>query len=145
MPDPLPEFDLNRFLPYRLSVLSDQLSAELARSYKTQFGISVPEWRVLINLGYAGTGSVRDIEQRVSLEKSKVSRAVSRLVQKKYVNKCTDDGDKRLLRLTLTPSGTELLHELMPLALAYQRKLDAILSDEGEALQIALDLLEHAD
>ena len=66
----LPEFDLDRFLPFRLTVAAAQLSTDLARQYKTRYGISIAEWRVLLNLGYSGDVSVRDIEKRVSLEKS---------------------------------------------------------------------------
>lgn len=141
MTDTLPDFDLDRYLPYRLTVIAAQLSQRLSRQYKTQFGISIAEWRVLLNLGYSGSGSVRDIEKRVSLEKSKVSRAVSRLEARGCLTKSVDDADRRLLRLALTPAGTALLGQLIPIAKAYQDELDAALGTKAQSLHAALDRL----
>ena len=137
----LPEFDLDRFLPYRLTVAAARLSADLARQYKTRYGISIAEWRVLMNLGYCGDVSVRDIEKRVSLEKSKVSRAASRLEAKGYVTKAVDAADRRLLKLSLTEKGTDLLRELIPIAAAYQTDLEKALGPQTDVLQAALDAL----
>ena len=75
----LPEFDLAGFLPYRLAVAARRTSEELARQYRSRFGISIPEWRVLVHLAQAGDVSVRDIEARVAMEKYMVSRAAKRL------------------------------------------------------------------
>jgi len=63
-----PKFDLDDFLPYRLAVAAERLSAEFSRSYTQTFGLSNPEWRVLVHLTQTGEISVRDIEKRVGLE-----------------------------------------------------------------------------
>ncbi|MDH3476666.1 MAG: MarR family transcriptional regulator, partial [Rhodospirillales bacterium] len=39
-------FDLETFLPYRLSVVTNRVSRAFARRYSAEFGLSVPEWRV---------------------------------------------------------------------------------------------------
>ena len=39
--------DLDRFLPYRLSVLTNLVSGTIADAYRRRFGLSIPEWRVL--------------------------------------------------------------------------------------------------
>ena len=135
----LPEFDLMAFLPYRLSVAADRLSKGLASRYRAEFGISVPEWRVLVHLAHSGDVSVRDIETRVNMEKSKVSRAASRLEAAGYIRKEVDIGDRRLLRLALTVKGRALMSKLLALALDYQRQLETLLKDEMENLNIALD------
>ncbi|GAB5509500.1 MAG: MarR family transcriptional regulator [Hyphomicrobiales bacterium] len=141
MTNALPDFDLERYLPYRFVVLAARLSSRLAKQYKKEFGISIPEWRVLLNVGYTKDLSVRDIEQRVSLERSKVSRAATKLEAKGYLAKQVDSRDKRLLKLTLTREGTELLSKLIPIAEAFQAELNLILGDDKEALQLALDRL----
>ena len=46
----LPEFDLYGFTPYRLAVAAKRTSEELARLYRARFGITIPEWRVLVHL-----------------------------------------------------------------------------------------------
>lgn len=141
MPHALPDFDLERYLPYRFTVLAARLSAELAKQYKTKYGISMPEWRVLLNVGYTADLSVRDIEKRVSLEKSKVSRAVTKLEAKGYLTKSVDADDRRLLKLALTEQGAELLGELIPIAESFQSQLHLVLGEHAEPLQQALDRL----
>lgn len=141
MPNTLPDFDLDRYLPYRFTVLAGRLSAELAKHYKIKYSISMPEWRVLLNVGYAEDLSVRDIEKRVSLEKSKVSRAVAKLEAKGHLTKQIDSDDRRLLKLALTKQGAELLSELIPIAETYQLELNSVLGDQEEPLQLALDRL----
>ncbi|RDC71790.1 MarR family transcriptional regulator [Rhodovulum sp. 12E13] len=136
---PLPAFDLDRFLPYRMSVAAERLSAGLARAYRAQFGIGVPEWRVLVHLAHAGAQSVRDLERRANLEKSKASRAAARLEAAGYVAKTPNAGDRRLVSLSLTVEGHALMAELLPLALAYQKRLEALLADHLGALEAALD------
>ncbi|MDD9718785.1 MarR family transcriptional regulator [Dinoroseobacter sp. PD6] len=145
MQTPAPDFDLERYLPYRLTVIAGRLSAEIARQYKARFGISLPEWRVLLNVGHAENLSIRDIEKRADLEKSKVSRAASKLEAKGYLRKHVDARDKRLLQLSLTEEGRQLLDALIPIAAAFQADLDARLGGHRDALHEALDRLLPAE
>jgi DNA-binding MarR family transcriptional regulator len=137
----LPDFDLDGYLPYRLAVAAEKVSKALAAQYRDRYGISIAEWRVLVNVGYAKDQSIRDIESRVSMDKTKVSRAASRLKAAGYLTKTLDDGDRRLLKLTLTPKGAALLAEIVPLAQAYQEAVRAILGPQYDALQSALECL----
>ena len=137
----LPDFDLDGYLPYRLAVAAEKVSKALAAQYRDRYGISIAEWRVLVNVGYAKDQSIRDIESRVSMDKTKVSRAASRLEAAGYLTKTLDDGDRRLLKLTLTPKGAALLAEIVPLAQAYQEAVRAILGPQYDALQSALECL----
>ena len=43
--------DLEKFLPYQLSVLSNTISAAIAETYSSRYGLSISEWRVLAVLG----------------------------------------------------------------------------------------------
>jgi DNA-binding MarR family transcriptional regulator len=141
-PDPvLPDFDLMGFTPYRLAVAAQTLSEQLARHYRTDFGISIPEWRVLVHLAHSGDVSVRDIEIRVAMEKSKVSRAASRLETAGYIVKRVNDSDRRLVQLTLTPKGRALMAELLPVALAFQAEISARLGPALAGLEAGLDTL----
>lgn len=119
------EFDLSQFLPYQMAAAAERISREFAEVYRAEFGISIPEWRVLAHLGQKGDISVRDIEARVAMEKSKVSRAVSRLEAAGYVEKRTNAADRRLLSLRLTQKGQAMMARLVPMALAYQEQLVA--------------------
>lgn len=135
----LPAFDLTRFLPYRLAIAAEKLSEGLARRYRKEFGISAPEWRVLVHLAHAGNVSVRDIEARVAMEKSKVSRAASRLEASGHIAKEINESDRRLLQLSLTPKGRALMARLLPIAIAYQDEIAARLAETLEGFEAGLD------
>ncbi|WP_043769569.1 MarR family winged helix-turn-helix transcriptional regulator [Roseivivax isoporae] len=141
----LPEFDLSRFLPYRMTVAAERLSAGMARRYRAEFGISVAEWRVLVHLADGGEVSIRDLEARVNLEKSKASRAAARLAADGYVTKVPNAQDRRLVSLSLSDKGRALMADLIPRALAFQERLDRLLAAERAALDAALDAILTED
>ncbi len=131
-------FELDKFLPYRLSVAASRVSRRFARLYEADAGISIPEWRVLAHLAQAGSVSVRDIHARVDMDKSKVSRAAARLEEAGLVQKLGHETDRRLVALSLTPQGTELMARLGAIAAAFQDELLAELGSEAAALDQGL-------
>lgn len=138
---PTPDFDLTAFLPYRLSAATSRISRAFAERYRTDFGITIPEWRVLAHLHHAGDVSVRDIEARVDMEKSKVSRAASRLEAAGHITKAVNDTDRRLLVLRLTPSGQALVARVIPVAMQFQAEMLARLGPTAAGLEAGLSVL----
>ncbi|MDS9469251.1 MarR family winged helix-turn-helix transcriptional regulator [Paracoccus sp. MBLB3053] len=122
-------FVLNDFLPYRLAVAASRVSRAFERRYMAEAGITVPEWRVLAHLSQEGAVSVREIELRADMEKSKVSRAASRLQRQGLIEKLENPGDRRLVSLSLTPKGLIMVERLIPLAMEFQSELQAVLGD----------------
>src|ERR1043166_3536149 len=76
-----PRLDLPRFLPYRLSVLTNRVSSAIARHYSERFGLSIPEWRVMAVLGSVSDLSAREVASRTAIDKVQVSRAVASLLK----------------------------------------------------------------
>jgi DNA-binding MarR family transcriptional regulator len=134
-------FDLDGFLPYRLSVAASRISRRFAALYGAEAGLSIPEWRVLAHLDRSGAVSVRDINARVHLDKSIVSRAASRLEEAGLLCKSGHDTDRRLVTLELTAEGRALMRRLGRIATAFQAELIAELGPEAEALDRALTRL----
>lgn len=141
MPDH-PTFDLASFLPYRLAVASGQASRAFALRYREEFGLSIAEWRVLAHLSQAEAVSVRDIHLRVDMEKSKVSRAASRLEAAGLVAKGASDTDRRLVALSLTDEGHVLMARLIPVALEFQSDLLRKLGDAAPGFVAGLAALK---
>ena len=102
-------YDLSQVTAYRLSVLSNRLTLWSARVFKREFGASVLEWRVLSNLAVLGPSMARDVAEFSVLDKSNVSRAVSRLTARGLVEQAGHPVDGRGTILTLTAEG-EALH-----------------------------------
>lgn len=117
------KFELDDFLPYQLARTAAHVSRDFARLYSQSFGISVPEWRVIAHLAQSEAVSVREIHERVDMDKPKVSRAASRLVKAGFVQKSGSETDKRLIELSLTQKGHDLYAEMIPLAQAYEAEL----------------------
>ena len=134
-------FDLDGFLPYRLSVAASRISRRFAALYGAEAGLSIPEWRLLAHLDRSGAVSVRDINARVHLDKSIVSRAASRLEAAGLLRKSGHDTDRRLVTLELTAEGRALMRRLGRIATAFQAELIAELGPEAEALDRALTRL----
>lgn len=137
----LPDFDIDRFTAYRLTVAAQKLSDAFATRYRKKFGLSVPEWRVLTHLARTGNVSVRDIEARAAMEKSKVSRAASRLEKAGYIAKRINGADRRLVQLALTEKGEELMVQLLPLANTFQNEVEALLGSSFDGLEAGIEKL----
>ena len=140
----LPDFELDDFLPYLLAEAAGKLSRELADIYRDA-GLSTPQWRVMVHLSYSGQVSVRDIERRVSMEKSKVSRAAARLETAGLVEKRADPADGRLVALSLTGQGHTLMARLLPRALEYQHQLEGLLGADLNGFRHALARLLNSE
>ena len=138
---PLPDFDLYGFTPYRLAVAAKHTSEQLARQYRDRFGISIPEWRVLVHLAHSGNTSVRDIEARVAMEKYEVSRAAKRLREAGLIERKENPEDRRLIILSLTADGRKMMAELLPMAKAHQAELEKRLGDAFKQLEAGLEAL----
>ena len=138
-------FELDGFLPYRLSVAATQISRRFAALYGAEAGLSIPEWRVLAHLDRSGAVSVRDIHLRVHLDKSVVSRAATRLEEAGLLRKSEHRTDRRLIVLELTPSGQALMRRLGRIARDFQAQLAQELGDDGPALERALSRLIAAE
>lgn len=137
-------FDLTAFLPYRLAVAASRVSRAYARRYSAELGLSVPEWRVLAHLAQEGQVSVREIEARVDMEKSKVSRAASRLEEQGLLAKVVNEADRRLVSLSLTPEGHAAMARLAPIALQFQSELLAALGEDAAGFQAGLSTILEA-
>ncbi|QJE74692.1 MarR family transcriptional regulator [Aerophototrophica crusticola] len=134
---------LDSFLPYRLNVLAKRVSKALARQYEDRFGISIPEWRVLAILGREQPLSSNDIVDRSQMDKAKVSRAVTALVERGILARATHPQDQRLLRLSFTAEGRALYDRVAPLALDWERDfLAGLTAEERAALLGLVDRLE---
>ena len=137
-----PGLDLEHFLPYRLSVLSNRISQAIATRYAQRFGIGVTEWRVVAVLGRYPDLSAGEVAARTAMDKVAVSRAVARLLERGLVQRDTHGDDRRRSVLALSRSGQRIYDEIAPLALDLERRLLSRLDrDERAALDALLDKL----
>ena len=132
--DPGPQtharLDLDRFLPYKLSVLSNRVSDAIARHYSERFGLSIPEWRVMAALGNTPCLSASEVATRTAMDKVQVSRAVANLLDAGRLSRKPDAQDGRIKRLALNTRGQAIYDQIVPLALELEARLVAMLGVE---------------
>ncbi|MBX9464271.1 MAG: MarR family transcriptional regulator [Aquamicrobium sp.] len=136
---------LEEFLPYRLNRLADAVSRDFSRLYRDRFGLTRPEWRLLATLGQYGTMTATAIGQHSAMHKTKVSRAVTALEERRWLRRAPDATDRRVEHLTLTKAGEDAYRELVPLAREFEtRILEQMRPAEKSAIISGLAALERA-
>lgn len=132
-------FQLEEFLPYRLAVASTQVSRLFMRNYAEDFGLTIPEWRVLAVVGRFQTLSPSAVGELTAMDKVKVSRAAASLVSRGLVKQSQDPSDGRGRLLRLTRKGVTLHGQVVPRARALEASLaDGLSRTEWASLNKAL-------
>lgn len=129
---------LESFLPFRLSLLSNTVSANIAATYQDKFAISMSEWRIMAILAEYPDLSADEVCQRTQIEKSVVSRAVARLLKRHMIIRQIDDDDRRRSILRLSETGLSVYDEVMPIAENFEKKLIAKLSKQERLTLLSL-------
>jgi DNA-binding MarR family transcriptional regulator len=130
---PDPPLKLEDFLPHKLNVLSSLVSQALSRVYGERYGIGIPEWRVLVTLGEYGVMTGKQIGAHTHMHKTKVSRAVAQLEQRKFVTRRANRADLREAFLSLTPAGRAIYDEAAPIALDFTNRLSEVVAPSDRA------------
>lgn len=134
--------ELDRFLPYRLSVLSNTVSTAIAGAYQQRFGLTIPEWRVMAVLAMNPGLSAAEVAQRTAMDKVAVSRAVTALLKQRRIARQMARADRRRSLLQLSAAGRRVYAEVVPFALAYERALiEPLNAQERATLDRALRIL----
>lgn len=125
------DFYLTEFLPYLLNQAAEAASLKFRQYYKERYGMLRTEWRVLFHLGQFGEMTAKDICTRANIHKTKISRAVAALEQKRYIARRTRENDRRHEELFLTKSGTRVLEDLQQRARTFDQSLMDQLGEEN--------------
>ncbi len=137
---------LETFLPYRLSILTNTISRSLSRHYARRFRLSIAEWRVMAVLGMHPGLSAAEVAERTAMDKVKVSRAVSKLIQAGRLRRQVAENDRRRSILKLSAAGTRVYREVVPLARRIEKDLLTVLDqrERAELDRLLTKLHRHA-
>lgn len=112
--------------------------SERQKKWFDQYDITSQQFNILRILRGAGAPlSTLTIRQRMLDKMSDTSRIVDRLILKELVQKVTCQSDKRLVDVTITEKGRQLLEEMDE----KQEELDSILGNLTEAESATLNTL----
>jgi DNA-binding MarR family transcriptional regulator len=146
MPPDHAVLELDRFLPYRLSVLSNRISQDIAGLYAERFDLGITQWRILAVLGRYPDLSATELAERTAMDKVAVSRAVAALLDAGLLRRRAHGADRRRSRLELSARGYRVYDEVAPLALSYEKRLlDGLSATERSVLLGLLDRLDERE
>lgn len=138
------DFELTDFTPYLLNAAAEAQSLRFSRVYRDRYGMLRTEWRVLFHLGRYGEMSAREIAERASIHKTKISRAVAALEAKRFLDRKPSDADRRVERLSLRSPGRTAFEDLSRAAADHERALEARIG-KGKLAALRDQLREMAD
>ena len=114
---------LDEFLPYRLSVASNIVSETIAATYRSHFGLTIPEWRLVAVVAEGAGLTQRDIVTRTRMDKVTVSRSARALVDRGLLLRRERSEDRRSHELVLTDAGEDLHRRIGAQARAIERAI----------------------
>lgn len=141
------EFRLDEFVPYQLSITANRVSRLFAGHYAEEFGLTVPEWRVIAIVGRFEAISPSRVSEASAMDKVKVSRAAATLVARGLLRQMQDPGDGRARVLRMTRKGQKVFEAIVPLARRLESELTAGLSraEWASFQKLLLKLHAHLD
>ncbi|ASK89709.1 MarR family winged helix-turn-helix transcriptional regulator [Sphingorhabdus sp. SMR4y] len=137
-------FDLDDFLPFRLHLAAESTSQRFYPQYRDVFKINRTEWRVFFHIGQHGPITANRISRMSRLEKSKISRAITKLEERGWVERSYSQGHRRSHDLLLTHNGTETFQALAEMAAQFNDMLEEHLG-KGEMKKILEQLRSLED
>ena len=126
------EFDLADFIPYLLNRAAEKTSHYFEYVYKSKYGMLRMEWRVLFHLGRYGALTAKEICQKGDLHKTKVSRAVAALEDKRFLTREAQAHDRRYETLKLSTQGFTVYQDLCLQAADFHHRIVARLAEGDE-------------
>ncbi|MCZ4289027.1 MarR family transcriptional regulator [Hoeflea alexandrii] len=134
---------LEGFLPYRLARAAEIISRQFATLYRERHGLTRPEWRTLATIGQFNRITATEIGTHSSMHKTKVSRAIRALEERKWITRQVDQTDRRVEHIELTREGRIHYRDLVTLARSYEARLVEMLGETGAAeLEAGISAIE---
>jgi DNA-binding MarR family transcriptional regulator len=117
------QFNLDRWLVYRLWRISQEAGFELEAWYRKKFGLSAAEWHSVAVLANHAPLSAKDLAKILDISQVQMTRTLSRLLAANLVYRRTDRTDRRKILLGLSSKGGDLYQQIAPKAAAVEEKM----------------------
>lgn len=140
------QLNVEDFLTFRITRLSNAMRANVTKSYLETFGLSLPEWRLLALVARFAPMRFSEVTERSGMDKGQVSRtlramAASDLIKTKAIKDRGSRATEALaapVMVSITPKGTSLYKAVLPVARKRQAELLLTLSESERATLYAI-------
>jgi DNA-binding MarR family transcriptional regulator len=113
--------------------LTFKRSRDVLDGHLAEVGASVSEWIVLRSAAAEPGLSHRELADRLQLTAATLSHHLDRLEREDFLRRVRDDSDRRVVRVTVTPSGARRLVTLQAIATEHEHRLRQLLGTEEAA------------
>lgn len=108
-------------------------------------GISVTQCHALVEVGRKGQMNLAELSDCLDLDKSTMSRTISSLTESGYVNRTTDNDNRRYVQISLQPEGQAAFKRIEEtMNRYYQCIFEAIPEEKRPQVLESLELLLNA-
>ncbi|GGF66771.1 MarR family winged helix-turn-helix transcriptional regulator [Alteromonas lipolytica] len=130
--------DLERYVPGLITFLANKLSASASNLYRKEFGVGIVEWRIMALLAVEQNITANYICSVIGLDKALVSRTVKQMKSSGFITLEKSSTDSRYSLIALTKEGIKLHNDIIKVALAREKRLLEVLSDDESDMLINL-------
>jgi DNA-binding MarR family transcriptional regulator len=134
----LGEIGLGNFAPYLMNRIMGRYNASL-RADLAGLGLTTPKMRALAVLSVIDAPLIRELAVYAVVEQSTLSRALDQLAGEGLIQRETDPGDSRAIRVHITEAGRAAFEVMWPqMAASYARMFQGIPDEERRAFVATL-------
>lgn len=106
-----------------LTFAANRFTRKAAQHYRTEFGIGVMDWRMLVMLTRAPGSNVAHASKTMGIDKAAVSRSLGRLEKSGLAASTAGTPDERRREWRLTKKGRDLHARILDASLNRQKEL----------------------
>jgi DNA-binding MarR family transcriptional regulator len=139
------QFEDEEFLLFRLSTVSRRVANACAEVYFAEFGLTVPEWRLMAQIGRFGGITAKDIAEKISMDRVAISRAAAKCLAEELISESPHPDDRRSKILSFTKKGKALYRVVIPRACDLANVVESGLTmGEVKTLKALLDKVDSS-
>jgi MarR family transcriptional regulator, 2-MHQ and catechol-resistance regulon repressor len=126
--------------PFLLLMQTSKAIQDRIRDEMSKNKLSITEFSVLEVLFYQGKQTIQQIGNRILISSGSMTYVIDKLEQKGIIKRNDCREDRRVIHITLTAEGMEMLENIMP---KYQDMVDSIFGDlTDDESQLLVNLLK---
>jgi MarR family transcriptional regulator, 2-MHQ and catechol-resistance regulon repressor len=126
--------------PFLLLMQTSKAIQDRIRDEMSKNKLSITEFSVLEVLFYQGKQTIQQIGNRILISSGSMTYVIDKLEQKDIIKRNDCREDRRVIHITLTAEGMEMLENIMP---KYQDMVDSIFGDlTDDESQLLVNLLK---
>jgi MarR family transcriptional regulator, 2-MHQ and catechol-resistance regulon repressor len=115
--------------PFLLLMQTSKAIQERIRDEMSKNKLSITEFSVLEVLFYQGKQTIQQIGTRILISSGSMTYVIDKLEQKGIIKRNDCKEDRRVIHITLTPEGMDMMENIMP---KYQDMVDSFFEDLTE-------------